>query len=64
MVDVAVVIPIAIFRLKRDENSIWERLTENDESKPYAVLFISLITANIRVLRSVPAKIVSCGRIR
>lgn len=46
-----------IAKLKRDENSIWERLTENDESKPYAVLFISLITANIRVLRSVPAKI-------
>ncbi|VDK40431.1 unnamed protein product, partial [Cylicostephanus goldi] len=46
-------------RLKRDEKSFWDRLTESDENRPYAILFISLITANIRVLRSVPAKIVS-----
>ncbi|WKX98061.1 hypothetical protein Q1695_013616 [Nippostrongylus brasiliensis] len=46
-----------IAKLKRDEGSIWERLTEQEENKPYAVLFISLITANIRVLRGVPAKI-------
>ncbi|KAK6030870.1 HEAT repeat protein [Ostertagia ostertagi] len=41
-----------IAKLKRDEKSIWERLTECEENKPYAILFISLITANIRVLRS------------
>ncbi|VDM51815.1 unnamed protein product [Angiostrongylus costaricensis] len=46
-----------ISRLKRDEKSIWQRLTECEENHPYAVLFISLITANIRVLRGVPAKI-------
>ncbi|KAJ1353143.1 hypothetical protein KIN20_009711 [Parelaphostrongylus tenuis] len=46
-----------IAKLKRDEKSIWERLTECEENHPYAVLFISLITANIRVLRGVPAKI-------
>ncbi|VDO21646.1 unnamed protein product [Haemonchus placei] len=51
-----------IAKLKRDEKSIWERLTECEESRPYAILFISLITANIRVLRSVPAKIVSFSR--
>ncbi|CAJ0607230.1 unnamed protein product [Cylicocyclus nassatus] len=46
-----------IAKLKRDEKSFWDRLTESDENRPYAILFISLITANIRVLRSVPAKI-------
>ncbi|KAK6060953.1 HEAT repeat protein [Cooperia oncophora] len=46
-----------IAKLKRDEKSIWERLTECEENRPYAILFISLIKANIRVLRSVPAKI-------
>ncbi|RCN43493.1 HEAT repeat protein [Ancylostoma caninum] len=46
-----------IAKLKRDEKSFWDRLTESEENRPYAILFISLITANIRVLRSVPAKI-------
>ncbi|VDM73672.1 unnamed protein product [Strongylus vulgaris] len=46
-----------IAKLKRDERSFWERLTDSEENRPYAILFISLITANIRVLRSVPAKI-------
>ncbi|KAK6737527.1 hypothetical protein RB195_019934 [Necator americanus] len=45
-----------IAKLKRDEKSYWDRLTESEENRPYAILFISLITANIRVLRSVPAK--------
>uniref|UniRef100_A0A0K0DIL4 Protein kinase domain-containing protein n=1 Tax=Angiostrongylus cantonensis TaxID=6313 RepID=A0A0K0DIL4_ANGCA len=49
--------PKVLDALKRDEKSIWERLTECEENHPYAVLFISLITANIRVLRGVPAKI-------
>ncbi|KHJ92336.1 hypothetical protein OESDEN_07777 [Oesophagostomum dentatum] len=46
-----------IAKLKRDEKTFWDRLVESEENRPYAILFISLITANIRVLRSVPAKI-------
>ncbi|KIH53136.1 hypothetical protein ANCDUO_16745, partial [Ancylostoma duodenale] len=38
-----------IAKLKRDEKSFWDRLTESEENRPYAILFISLITANIRV---------------
>uniref|UniRef100_A0A1I7XEJ9 Protein kinase domain-containing protein n=1 Tax=Heterorhabditis bacteriophora TaxID=37862 RepID=A0A1I7XEJ9_HETBA len=46
-----------ISKLKRDETTVWEKLDESPETRPFAVLFISLITANIRALRSVPSKV-------
>lgn len=50
------------FRLKRDEKSNRDRLERNAESKPYAVLLVSLISANLRSLKCSQSKVV-CSRL-
>lgn len=48
-----------ITKLKREKQLWWARLSENDESKSFAFLFVSLITANLRALRTIQGKTVS-----
>ncbi|PAV76065.1 hypothetical protein WR25_02868 [Diploscapter pachys] len=48
-----------IAKLKRDETAWWGQLVKNEENKPYAVLFIALITANLRSLRTINTKVVT-----
>ncbi|UMM18342.1 hypothetical protein L5515_014451 [Caenorhabditis briggsae] len=45
-----------ISKLKREKQLWWARLSESDESKSFAFLFVSLITANLRALRTIQAK--------
>uniref|UniRef100_A0A1I7UCA5 non-specific serine/threonine protein kinase n=1 Tax=Caenorhabditis tropicalis TaxID=1561998 RepID=A0A1I7UCA5_9PELO len=45
-----------ISKLKREKQLWWARISENDESKSFAFLFVSLITSNLRALRTIQAK--------
>ncbi|KAF1765267.1 hypothetical protein GCK72_005219 [Caenorhabditis remanei] len=45
-----------ISKLKREKQLWWARLSESEESKSFAFLFVSLITANLRALRTIQAK--------
>ncbi|CAD6195543.1 unnamed protein product [Caenorhabditis auriculariae] len=50
-----------IAKLKREKNMWLAQLSLNDETKPFAVLFVSLITANMRALRSIRARTDAMG---
>lgn len=45
-----------ISKLKREKQLWWARLSESEESKSFAFLFVSLITSNMRALRTIQAK--------
>ncbi|CAB3411195.1 unnamed protein product [Caenorhabditis bovis] len=45
-----------IAKLKREKNVWWSKLAASEDTKPYSVLFVTLITANLRALRTIQSK--------
>ncbi|CAI2325991.1 unnamed protein product [Caenorhabditis sp. 36 PRJEB53466] len=50
-----------VAKLKREKTLWWEQLAETEETKSFAFLFVSLITANLRALRTIQAKTDAIG---
>lgn len=47
-----------IAKLKKEKKLWWAKLAESEENKAFSFLFVSLITANLRALRTIQAKTV------